>query len=273
MNNPIVSSEWLKDNINDPDLILLDASQQTNINGSSSKFSQLQIPGARSIDLNGDFSDKSTHLPNMLPTPEQFEKAARNIGINNSSKIVVYDNLGVYTSPRVWWMFKAMGHENIAVLNGGLPDWIAKGYATELKKQMSYPYGDFSASLNSNAVKSFTCVQNNIEQKEYLLVDARSSGRFNGTSPEPREGILSGHIPNSVNLPFESVLDNGKFKSKDELITIFDKAKIDERPLIFSCGSGITACILLLASEIIGNKGNSVFDGSWTEWAEKTQGN
>src|SRR5699024_4159411 len=115
MDQPIVSPEWLKENINDPNLIVLDASQQTNIVGTS-EFANLKIPGARSIDLKGDFSDKSTDLPNTLPKPKQFEEASRSIGINNTSKIVVYDNLGVYTSPRVWWMFKAMGHDNIAVL-------------------------------------------------------------------------------------------------------------------------------------------------------------
>lgn len=273
MKEPIVSSEWLYKNLNDPNLILLDASQQTNVLGISSELGQLQIPGARSVDLNGAFSDKSTNLPNTLPSPEQFEEAARNIGINNSSKIIVYDNLGVYTSPRLWWMFKAMGHENISVLNGGLPHWIAKGFDTEPKKETTYKPGNFSSSFNSDAVKSFTDVKENIEHQTYLLVDARSSGRFNGTAPEPREGILSGSIPNSINLPFENVLENGKFKSKEELIKIFTKVKIDERPLIFSCGSGITTCILLLACELTGRKDASVFDGSWTEWAERTQKN
>src|SRR5699024_6152619 len=126
---------------------------------------------------------------------------------------------------------------------------------------------------NESMVKSFSCVETNIKNKEYLLVDARSFGRFNGTSPEPRKGLLSGHIPNSVNLPYEMVLENGRFKNKEDLIKTFDKAKVDDRPLIFSCGSGITACILLLASEIIGRKDASVFDGSWTEWAIKTQKN
>lgn len=272
MIKPIVSPEWLKENINDPNLVVLDASQQTNIVGTS-EFANLTIPSARNIDLKGGFSDKSTDLPNMLPNPEQFEEAARGIGISNSSKIVVYDNLGVYTSPRVWWMFKAMGHEDIAVLNGGLPAWIAKGYTTEVKSPVNHPIGNFTPTYNESMVKSFSCVETNIKNKEYLLVDARSFGRFNGTSPEPRKGLLSGHIPNSVNLPYEMVLENGRFKNKEDLIKTFDKAKVDDRPLIFSCGSGITACILLLASEIIGRKDASVFDGSWTEWAIKTQKN
>lgn len=273
MNTPIVSPKWLKENIDNPNLVLLDASQQTNVMGISSELAQLQIPGARSVDLNGDFSLKDTSLPNMLPMPEQFEEASRNLGINKSSIIVVYDNLGVYTSPRVWWMFKAMGHKAVAVLNGGLPNWVAKGYDTEPKKENTYAAGNFTSTLNKNTVKSFEFIMNNIHEQKCLLVDARSSGRFNGTAPEPREGILSGNIPNSINIPFQDVLENGKFKSKEALVKVFDNAKVDERPLIFSCGSGVTACILLLASEIIDRKDTSIYDGSWTEWAERTQNN
>src|SRR5690554_1726030 len=233
MNTPIVSPKWLKENIDNPNLVLLDASQQTNVMGISSELAQLQIPGARSVDLNGDFSLKNTSLPNMLPTAEQFEEASRNLGINNSSIIVVYDNLGVYTSPRVWWMFKAMGHEAVAVLNGGLPEWVAKGYDTEPKKDATYKAGDFCSSPNKNAVKNFEFIENNIREQECLVVDARSSGRFNGTAPEPREGILSGSIPNSINIPFQDVLENGKFKSKEALTKIFDDAKVEGRSLIF----------------------------------------
>lgn len=273
MKKPIVSSEWLYKNLNDPNLILLDVSQQTNVLGSSSELAQLQIPGARSVDLEGEFSLQSTSLPNMLPTPEQFEKASRKLGINNSSKIVIYDNLGVFTSPRVWWMFKTMGHEAVSVLDGGLPNWVARGYETEPKNESSYNPGNFTASFDKDAVKSFEFIEDNIHKQKHLVIDARSSGRFNGTAPEPRKGILSGNIPGSINIPFQKVLENGKFKSKESLAKIFDDAKVDGRPIIFSCGSGVTACILLLASEIIGQKNSSIYDGSWTEWAEKTQNN
>lgn len=271
MNTPIVGPEWLKENIDNPNLVLLDASQQTNVMGTSSELAQLQIPGARSVDLSGEFSLKETSLPNMLPTPEEFEKASRRLGINKSSKIVVYDNLGVYTSPRVWWMFKTMGHEAVAVLNGGLPNWVANGYNTEPKKENSYATGNFTSSFNKNAVRNFEFIENNVHKQEYLVVDARSPGRFNGTAPEPREGILSGNIPNSINIPFQDVLEDGKLKDKKTLVKIFDAVKVENRPLIFSCGSGVTACILLLASEIIGKKDTSIYDGSWAEWAEITQ--
>lgn len=271
MKSPLVSSECLKKHINDPDLIVLDASQKTNVSGTSSAFAHLQIPGARGVDLEEEFSLKSTSLPNMLPTPEQFEIACRNIGINDSSKIVVYDNMGVYTSPRFWWILKTMGHKEVSILNGGLPDWVAKGFDTESKKETQHKAGDFTSSFNEEAVKCFPEIENNLSKQEYLLVDARSAGRFNGTAPEPREGILSGSIPNSINIPFQEVLENGKFKSKEELINIFNDAKVDDRPLIFSCGSGVTACILMVAGKTIGRKDSFIYDGSWIEWAEKTQ--
>lgn len=273
MKTPLVSSEWLNKHINDPDLIVLDASQQTNVSGTSSAFAHLQIPGARGVDLEEEFSLKSTSLPSMLLAPEQFEIACRNIGINDSSKIVVYDNMGVYTSPRFWWMLKSMGQEDVSILNGGLPDWIAKGFDTESEKATHHKAGNFTSSFNEKAVKHFSEIENNLSKQDCLLVDARSAGRFDGTAPEPREGIISGSIPNSINIPFQEVLENGKFKSKEALVKIFDEAKVDDRPLIFSCGSGITACILLVASEIIGREDTSIYDGSWMEWAERTQNN
>jgi thiosulfate/3-mercaptopyruvate sulfurtransferase len=264
MIEPIVSSEWLNQHLDDPNLILLDASQSTEIES-------IQIPGARAIDLQRDFSLTSTHLPNMLPDAEHFEQACRRIGIHTSSKIVVYDNQGVHFSPRVWWMFKTMGHHNISVLNGGLPSWVANGFDTEPKTSRSYESGDFSASFNETAVKSFDDVQENIRSEESLLIDARSSSRFAGSAPEPRAGLRSGHIPQSINLPYERVLENGFFKPKDELIRIFDELGVEDRPLIFSCGSGVTACIILLACEQVRGNRTSVYDGSWTEWAERTR--
>lgn len=271
MNEPIVSSEWVDLNLNDPDLILLDASQASNTSGILPELDQLQIKGSRSFDLKGDFSLKTTNLPNMLPSPEQFEQACRNIGINKSSKLVVYDNLGIYFSPRVWWMFRTMGHQQIAVLNGGLPDWISKNFSTEPKKVNEYPPGDFCASFREDLVKDFEFIKGNIGKQDYLLIDARPANRFDGIAPEPRKGLRSGSIPNSINIPFDTVLEQGKFKSEQELIRIFDDLQIGNRPLIFSCGSGVTACIVLLACELILDNDKSVYDGSWTEWATRTQ--
>ena len=164
-------------------------------------------------------------------------------------------------------MFKTMGHQHIAVLDGGLPDWVNNGFKTETITKKDYKTGDFKASLNPEMIKDFKFIKDNTITQNSLVIDARSSGRYKGLAPEPRKELKSGHIPNSINIPFEDVLDNGKLKSKNELNSIFKSLKTEKRPLVFSCGSGITACIVLLASEQILNNKTSVYDGSWTEWA------
>ena len=267
MKNTIVTTNWLYKNFKKRNLIILDASVAENKSNVKSKFENLQIKNARFFDLKNTFSNNQSDFPNMLPNAENFEKECKKLGINKSSKIVVYDNLGIYTSPRVWWMFKTMGHKNIAVLNGGLPAWINKGFETEIIQKKVFKAGDFEATFNKNLVKNIEDIKSNLITKNELVVDARSEGRFNGTSPDPREGLKSGHIPNSVNLPYSNVLNEGKFKSKEDLTTIFNSNKFSEKPLIFSCGSGITACILMLANEIVFNNKKSIYDGSWTEWA------
>ncbi len=268
MTPPLVDSSWLKAQLDDPNLVLLDASPISNVSGLKSENETIQIPGARYFDLKNEFSVKGSSLPNMLPDAIQFESTAQKLGINNSSKIVVYDNLGIYTSPRVWWMFKTMGHKNVSVLDGGFPAWIDAAYRTEPIAKRNHTLGDFESNFNKNAVKDFNQIKTNITNQESIVIDARSAGRFGGTSPEPREGLRSGHIPNSINIPFGDVLKNGKFKSLRELDIVFegvDKTK----PLTFSCGSGLTACIVLVASELVLKNKKAVYDGSWTEWAER----
>ncbi len=270
MNNPIVTSKWLRSRLNDLDLVILNASQQDNKSRVSTEFDRLQIVGARNFDLKNDFSLVDSDLPSMMPTAKQFEKAARKLGINNSSKIIVYDNLGIYFSPRVWWMFKAMGHKNVSVLNGGLPDWINHSFPTEAKESKKITIGDFHSLLKTDSIKSFEFIKDNIKKQEHILIDARSSDRFNGIALEPRKGLRSGNIKNSINLPYTEVLVKEKFKSKEQLIELFNNLKVDDHPLIFSCGSGVTACIILLASDLVLKNKKSVYDGSWTEWAQKT---
>ena len=269
MINPVVSAEWLHENFNDPDLIILDASPKNNVSGLKTDFPGIQIKGARIFDLKNNFSDKNSDLPNMLPLPNDFSFECQKLGINNNSKIVVYDNLGIYTSPRVWWMFKTMGHDNISVLNGGLPAWKNKGYSCEPINMTTYKQGDFLASYNPEFVKNAQDILTNIDSCEAIVIDARSEGRFNATAPEPRADSKSGHIPNSKNLPFKNVLKNGKFLPKNELSEIFKDLNLNEKPLIFTCGSGLTACIILLALELISENPKSVYDGSWTEWGQQ----
>lgn len=266
----VVGSKWLQEHINDSALIILDASLADPISGEVSDFKNRCIKGARFFDIKNNFSDKNSAYPNMLPKPSDFERECRKLGINSTSKIVVYDNLGVYSSPRVWWMFKAMGHDTIAVLNGGLPDWILKGYATkELKLEENYNLGNFKAHFKKEMVVDFEMITLNTKDQKGLVIDARSEGRFMGTAPEPRPELKSGHIPNSINIPYEAVLKDGKFKSKAELAAIFKKEVVADKPLIFSCGSGLTACIILLASELVISNKKAVYDGSWTEWTQK----
>lgn len=268
MNPQIVSSKWLNEHLTDSDLIILDASQENNKNKLASRFENIQIKGARFVDLKNDFSDKNSSFPNTILSEKEFKIAVQKLGIHKTSKIVVYDNFGIYTSPRVWWLFKTMGHKNIAVLNGGLPDWINNGYKTEKTKNTNYKKGNFIANFNPENIAYFKNIKENIKSGNALVIDARSSGRFCSLIKESRKGLQSGKIPNSINIPYQMVLENGKLKSKDELIKLFSSFVTVDKPLIFSCGSGITACILLIASELILSQKKSIYDGSWTEYAQ-----
>lgn len=270
---PIVSAQWLHDQLHalpsEVDLVLLDASPAANKSNLPSQHLGMRIPGARFFDLKNKFSDPEADMPNTLPQAVDFQQACRELGINTNSHIVVYDNIGIYASPRVWWMFKAMGHEQVAVLDGGLPEWGKIGGAMESITDKSYPEGDFIAQPGLALKKEMKDLLANLESKESLVLDARSSGRFDGTAPEPREGLSSGHMPHSASLPFSQVLNEGKFKSKEELAALFTELNTENKPLIFSCGSGLTACITYLAAELSTDTAKSVYDGSWTEWAQK----
>jgi len=266
----IVSAEWLNDHLNDNQLIILDASMKNNVSGLEPKFPGIQIKGARYFDLKGSFSDKDSHLPNTLLSPEEFSNACQKLGINHQSKIVVYDNIGIYASPRVWWMLKTMGHQQVSVLDGGLTEWKKLGFATEaITENQTYPKGDFTAELTTSNVKNAEDVLTNISSNQYLTIDARAAKRFTGEAPEPRKELRSGHIPKSVNLPFKSVLNDGKLKSKEELHAIFTGLNPAQKAMTFTCGSGLTACIILLAAEQISDLPKAVYDGSWTDWGSR----
>lgn len=270
MNSPIVSSEWLNQHLNDKNLVILDASPKSNVSGFTSEFENIQIPNARYFDLKKDFSDSNAEFPNTIPSAKQFETNAQNLGINQDSIIVIYDNLGVYSSPRAWWLFKTFGHEIVFVLDGGLPEWAKNNFPTEEKiSDESHKKGNFEANFESKNVRYYNNIKENITNKKELLIDARSTGRFNKTAPEPRKELQSGCILNSTNLPFQDLLENGKYKPKDELIKLFINLNLEDKPIIFSCGSGLTACIVALAYETAFNKPFSIYDGSWTEWATK----
>ena len=263
MTNPIVSAAWLQEHLNDTDLIVLEARLDQNQSNLENQNPDLQIPSARLFDIKNNFSDTSNPLPNTFPSEEQFTIESQKLGINQNSTIVVYDTLGVYSSPRAWWMFKSMGHQNVFVLDGGLPEWIRNRFQTEKQQQKTYPKGDFEAKFQPQLIKNKEDILENITTKKAVLMDARSSDRFYAANEEPRAGLRSGHIPGSINVPFTELQQDGKYKSKEELKEIL---KLNDQPLLFTCGSGITACIVLLACELISDNPKAVYDGSWTEW-------
>ncbi|RMB62953.1 sulfurtransferase [Dokdonia sinensis] len=261
MTKQLVSVDWLRNNLYNDHLIVLDA---------SADYDETQtIHGARHFDIKNTFSDLNNPLPNSFPSPEIFEKGCQNLGINTSSHIVVYDNKGIFTSPRVWWMFKTFGHDAVSVLDGGLPSWRASGYSVIQGTNESVERGNFKAQLDPRRIATFENIQANIRSQDSILIDARSSGRFRGTAPEPRPQLKSGQIKNSINLPYTEVLEDGKYKSNAQLQDIFSELPIAGKSPIFSCGSGITACIILLAYDLISEGSKTVYDGSWTEWATR----
>jgi thiosulfate/3-mercaptopyruvate sulfurtransferase len=266
MTEPIVNIAWLQANLKDPNLIILDASFKENQSNIKTDLENIQIKGTRFFDIKNTFSDTNNPLPNTIPNPEQFQAEARKLGINKNSIVVIYDNLGIYSSPRAWWLFKVMGHQNVAVLDGGLPEWISQKYPVEpIPKIPNYAVGNFEAKFDPELVKSKEQILENIQTKDSVLIDARAENRFKGIGSEPRAGLRSGHIPGSINIPYTQVLRNGKFLPKEELVK---KLKTDGRPQIFTCGSGVTACIDLIAYELICKNPKSVYDGSWTEWGQ-----
>lgn len=256
--------------MNGSNLIILDASMKK-ATETDADLASVQIPNARFFDIKQVFSNLKDPFPNAVPSEGQFTKEVQNLGINKDSAIVVYDDKGIYSSARVWWMFNAFGHDNIAVLNGGLPEWIKYNCKTEPKKKIESQRGDFVGKYNPDYFKFFDDIQKSSSHKNDLILDARSADRFQGLVEESRKGLRSGHIPKSKSLPYSELLIGYKLKDKNELISIFNKFDSSAKELIFSCGSGITACILALGAEIAGLKKLSVYDGSWTEYGSLTK--
>lgn len=270
--NPLVTPKWVWDRKEDPKLVILDASINFQIPGEVEKDTQNVIPNSVRFDYDTVFCDPNSALPHMMPTQERFNQNAKALGIDNDSIIVVYDNSGTFASPRAWWMLKAMGHKEVFILDGGLTEWklcqqpLAQNYV-EVQQ-----YGNFSGELDPTYFVSSATVLRKIEDSSSLTVDARSQARFNGEVAEPRAGVRSGHIPSSVCLPFATLINNHKMKAANELSDIIKQQSYSEQQehFIFSCGSGVTACIVLLAHYLCGYESLSVYDGSWTEWGQDT---
>lgn len=263
--NPIKSVEWLYENQNNPNLIVLEASLQTTVNPTYSIVG-LHIPNAIPFDISNVFSDASNPLPNMVPSENQFTNEAQKLGINSDSLIVVYDTIGIYVSPRAWWLFLTMNHKNVFVLDGGLPEWIRKGYSTSTSLKTPTLIGNFKAVFQKDYIANQLDIVTNLESKTNLVIDARSPDRFSGQTPDSRKNARSGRIPNSKNIPYETVLNENTLKPKKELELLFEGYFTENKPLIFSCGSGITACIDALAATVAGQQNIRIYDGSWSEW-------
>lgn len=265
----LVSTDWLAKHLDAPDVRVVDGTfiipPTTRV--AAKEFEAKHIPGAVFFDID-DIADSSNPLPHMLPSPEKFASRVRKLGLGDGSRIVVYDTHGLVSAARVWWMFRAFGHQDVAVLDGGLPKWIAEGRPVEDGKAMPRER-HFTARHNHVLVRDVDQVRNALEKKREQVLDARSAGRFKGVDPEPRQGLRGGHMPGAINVPYTDLLDP---KSKtvlpaDRLAQVFSGAGVDlKKPIVTSCGSGVTACVLALGLYLLGRDDVAIYDGSWTEW-------
>lgn len=267
----LVTTLELADKIDSPQLRIVDASWHMALEKRNAyeEYIAEHIPGAVFFDID-KISDYNSPYPHMLPSAEIFAKSVAALGIGNDDEIVVYDTTGLFSAARVWWMFRVFGHEKVKVLDGGLPKWKAEYNALESgpsKRSSSI----FQSHFNTALVRNFEQIKNNIEYKQELLLDARSPGRFLGTESEPRAGLPSGHIENSINIFFRECLapPYNTLKSITELRAVFEEKTILSQKFVASCGSGVTACILALALYELGNKNVAVYDGAWAEWGSK----
>ncbi len=264
----LVSTEWLAAHLKDPDLRILDGSwylpQQER--DARAEYDAGHIPGARFFDID-EISDHRSDLPHMAPPVEKFMSRLRAMGVGDGHQVVVYDGAGLMSAARVWWLFRLMGQDNIAVLDGGLPKWQAEGREIEDLPPIIRDR-HMTVRVQNHLVRDVTQVSSAAKLADHEIIDARSTARFVGTEAEPREGLRSGHIPGSRNVPFGVLLNkNGTMKSPEDCRAIFEKAGVDlSKPAITSCGSGVTAAILSLALERMGKKDHALYDGSWAEW-------
>lgn len=264
----LVSVQWVRDHISDPNLVLLDASWHMPAaeRDPHADYANRHIPGARFFDIDA-ISDTSSPLPHMLPAAEAFAVSVSTLGISNADQIVIYDTVGLFSAARAWWMFRAMGHDKVAVMDGGLPAWLAAGGATTDAEEQS-EHSAYEARLSPRAVTSLSAMQAASDGASHVILDARPAGRFDGSQPEPRPGLPSGHMPNATSLPFSNVVTaEGFLKSPSDLENLFAGLGVGpDKDIITTCGSGVTAAILTLALARIGVEDTSLYDGSWTQW-------
>ncbi|KIC11544.1 3-mercaptopyruvate sulfurtransferase [Leisingera sp. ANG-M1] len=264
----LVSTDWLAAHLKDPDLRVLDASWYLPQQGRDAKaeYEAAHIPGARFFDID-DISDNRSDLPHMVPPVEKFMSRLRAMGVGDGHQVVVYDGAGLFSAARVWWLFRLMGQNNIAVLDGGLPKWQAEGHPVEDLPPVIRDR-HMTVRVQNHMVRDVTQVSSAAKLGDHEIIDARSAERYRGDAPEPREGLRAGHIPGSKNVPFGQVLNaDGTMKDAAGIRAAFEAAGVDlNKPAITSCGSGVTAAILSLAMERAGKTDHALYDGSWVEW-------
>jgi len=266
----LVSTEWLAQHLRDPNVVAVYSSYYLpaqNIDGHA-EYRNGHIPGAVIFDVEA-ISDHSTDLPHMLPGPAQFGQAVGALGIGDGDTVVVYDSLGLFSAARVWWTFRVFGAKSVYILDGGLPKWKSEGRPLESGESKRAPK-KFNAEMNVAAVALLDDVRIALAADSVQIVDARSAARFSGQAPEPRPGLRSGHMPRAFNVPYEQLIENGRLVSRDRMASVFASAGVDlDKPIITSCGSGVTAAILTLALESLGKEPKGLYDGSWAEWGSR----
>ncbi|WP_433973963.1 3-mercaptopyruvate sulfurtransferase [Tunturiibacter lichenicola] len=267
---PPVTPTWLAARLQNPTTIILDATLPpvgvTPTIDTHARYLATHIPGAIFFDIEA-LSDHATTLPHMLPTPEAFSQSMSALGVSDTSTIVIYEQQGVFSAPRAWWMLRTFGAQNVYILDGGLRAWTEANLPTESGPLHHAPAG-FHAKFNRNAIANLTQLRDRLAQHQQIL-DARSAPRFNGTAPEPRPGLSSGHMPGATNIPFTELAEDGHLKSADNLREYFATKNVDlHQPITTTCGSGVTAAVIALSLEIAGAKDITLYDGSWAEYAQ-----
>ncbi|MCB8880809.1 3-mercaptopyruvate sulfurtransferase [Acidisoma cellulosilytica] len=266
---PIVTTDWLADHLDDPDIVVCDCSfyLPNDPRNAAGLFAEARIPGARFFDIDA-IKDATSDLPHMLPSPGVMAEHMGRLGISNAAKIIFYDQLGLFSAARGWWMMRVFGHDRAAVLDGGLPKWRAEGRPLDTSAPVASIAAVFTPAERADLVRDLTAMKAIVEDGSALILDARPDGRFAGTAPEPRAGVRGGHMPGAHNIPFNQLLAaDGTMLPPDQLRARFVAEGADgSRPVVTSCGTGVTAAVLTLGLAVAGLPEGALYDGSWTEW-------